>query len=126
MIRELKNEKLLKQMIQEGKLTVTDKNKQGMDPLMFAVDCEFSGDLVEYLIKAGCSVNAQDQTGRTALHYACDLENSEIVDSLLRNGADPRIKDNTGLSPLDEATENEEIFDLLKEKEESLAESELK
>ena len=60
MIRELKNENLLKQMIEEGKLTVTDRNKQGMDPLMFAVDCEFSDAMVEYLIKAGCSVTSQD------------------------------------------------------------------
>ncbi len=33
----------------------------------------------------------------TALHYACLSGNKEIIELLLKNGADPKIKDFSGM-----------------------------
>ena len=49
----------------------------------------------------GFNINSSDHQGRTALHYAVDLENSEITNFLLINGADVNAKDNEGKSPYD-------------------------
>ena len=65
---------------------------------MLAVDCEFSIKTLKYLIDHGCDVNAQEENGRTALHYALDLENKEMIKSLIELGADVNIKDNEGSS----------------------------
>lgn len=49
-------------------------------------------------------INAQDETGSTALHYALrmtDLDLMKQVIILLRYGADPRIKDNKGKSSVE-------------------------
>lgn len=73
-IREDKNEDLLKEIIENGKMKVNDRNKEGMDPLTLAVDCEFSIETLQFLIDKGCSVHNIDETGRSALHYAADLE----------------------------------------------------
>jgi ankyrin repeat protein len=90
-------------MISEGSLDVNHINKEGMDPLMLAVDCEFSLETMEFLINKGCSVHNKDGQGRTALHYAIDLENEEIARFLIENGADINAQDDNGSSPLDEA-----------------------
>lgn len=65
-------------------------NKEGADPLILAVDCEFSPATISTLIEQGCSVAHADVQGRTALHYAVDLENLELAKLLLKHGADPR------------------------------------
>lgn len=49
-IREDKNEELLKDLIRDKKLDVKEVNKEGMNPLILAVDCEFSISTLEYLI----------------------------------------------------------------------------
>jgi ankyrin repeat protein len=84
----------LKELISSHKLGKEEKSKEGMTPLILAVDCEFSADTIEFLINSGCEVDAVDNIGRSALHYAIDLDNEEIVEILLKNGADPELKDN--------------------------------
>lgn len=64
-----------------------------MGPLIFAVDCEFSNETLEFLITNNCQVNEQDDQGRTPLHYAVDLENERIIKFLLEHGADPYMAD---------------------------------
>lgn len=49
-------------------------------------------------------LNRADTSGRTALHYAAVLPESTITELLLKNGADPRLKDDAGKRPLDIAT----------------------
>ncbi|MDE3059913.1 MAG: ankyrin repeat domain-containing protein [Pseudomonadota bacterium] len=60
---------------------------------------------VEQLEKAleGVSVNARDGHGHTALHYAAREGKTELVDLLLRRGADPNIKNVFSDTPLHEA-----------------------
>lgn len=45
--------------------------------------------------------NIQDMIGQTPLHLAVDLCFPECVSCLLRNGADPLIKDKFGQSAVD-------------------------
>lgn len=77
----------------------------GVTPLMAA--CNY-GDLsaVTQLLKSSADVNAQDNYGKTALHYsvrAIGYYEMDIVAQLLSNGANPHIKDNESATPLDDA-----------------------
>ncbi|KAI2493973.1 hypothetical protein MHU86_20547 [Fragilaria crotonensis] len=81
-------------------------------------------DKVPNLLRRGANVNAKDDDGNTALHYAAmshdvrlqDLE--EVVRALLNhNGVDVNIKNDRGNTALDVAfyCENFEVAGLLKE-----------
>uniref|UniRef100_A0A6I8NIB5 Ankyrin repeat domain 22 n=1 Tax=Ornithorhynchus anatinus TaxID=9258 RepID=A0A6I8NIB5_ORNAN len=49
-------------------------------------------NLVKLLLRAGADVNAVDSAGCTALHYACEMKNQNIVPLLLDAQADPMLK----------------------------------
>jgi ankyrin repeat protein len=95
-IREENNEEYLIEQFKNKQLSITDKNKEGMTPLIFAVDCEFSNETLKTLLDLGCSVFEMDDTGRNPLHYAVDLENERIIRFLLENGSDPYVADDNG------------------------------
>ncbi|KAF5983420.1 ankyrin repeat-containing protein [Fusarium bulbicola] len=48
----------------------------------------------------GLNLDEQDASGFTPLHYACRSGDLATMLALLRNGADPCIKDDVGLTPL--------------------------
>jgi len=52
------------------------------------------------LLKFGANVNIPNVFGSTALHEACIAQSSEAVEMLMNNGADPTLKDNDGISPI--------------------------
>ena len=52
------------------------------------------------------TVNSQDGFNRTILHYACIHGDFDIVDNLLKAGADPCARDNLGNNPMHYACEN--------------------
>jgi len=57
--------------------------------------------LVEQLLKnPKVFVNYRNKEGKTALHFAVDQKNTEIVRLLLAQGANPNISDNLGWTPL--------------------------
>lgn len=58
---------------------------------------------VRFYIEHGVSVNAQDYSGSTPLHYAVQQNNFPVVNLLLKAGADPKIKDQDGTTPFDRA-----------------------
>lgn len=62
---------------------------------------EGSYELLELLISKGANLNAQDQTGSTALHYAYYLVYPDFCLLLEDYGADTDIRDNEGLKPSD-------------------------
>ena len=53
---------------------------------------------VKLLIRKGANVNIQDDSGRTALSYACEMRCNDIVRILVKNNVDPDIADNAGTS----------------------------
>lgn len=69
-------------------------------PLISA--CEL-GDLPEVkdLVKCGALLSAQDIFGETGLHYAAENGHYEVVQVLVRAGADMEILDDDGRTPLD-------------------------
>ncbi|KAI3518906.1 hypothetical protein L1887_07796 [Cichorium endivia] len=70
----------------------------GITPLLSAVA---AGSLpcLELLIQAGAKVNIT-AGGATPLHIAADSGNTELITCLLKSGADPNVKDEDGLKPV--------------------------
>jgi len=81
-------------------LNVQDKN--GFSALHFAAQ-EYQLDIVNLLLEEKVLVDLQDKHGNTPLNNAVFYSRGrgEIIRSLLRNGADRNIKNNSGVSPLD-------------------------
>ena len=57
-------------------------------------------EAVLQLLKAGENVNAVNEQGNSALHYAVALNNAEMAEILLRYGADMNISNAQGWTPL--------------------------
>lgn len=51
-------------------------------------------ECAKMILKAGAEINAKTMSGRTPIFMAARADNDEIVDLLLRSGADPSIQDN--------------------------------
>lgn len=81
---------------------VNQPNAKKLYPLSFAVAEGLSPTIVQFLLHAGAQVNKKDDTAKmlTALHAACWNEDDEAVLTLLRAGADPRVGDADGRTPL--------------------------
>ena len=60
-----------------------------------------SGACIKYLIRKGLPVGITDSKGSTALHVAIIEQDPEIARVLLENGAQTKIQNEMGLSPLD-------------------------
>ena len=56
--------------------------------------------MVALLIEKGIDVNAQNDTGKTALHLAAFYGKLNVFKELRNNGASYKIRDRTGLSTL--------------------------
>ncbi|XP_034660076.1 L-asparaginase [Drosophila subobscura] len=65
---------------------------------------------------AGADLSLADRTGRTALHYACQLGNHEVVDYLLPFYKNPYVKDELDMTPIDyaKAAHHDHIVTLLR------------
>ena len=57
-------------------------------------------EMVEVLLEYGANIDAQSVEGRTPLIFACLNTNIELLDCLLKNKANPSLKDNKGKSAL--------------------------
>ncbi|CAM9096675.1 unnamed protein product [Pylaiella littoralis] len=85
-------------------------------PLHYAA-CTLSGDVTAALLRHGADVNAQNRSHLTPLYRAAGRAgtdgSAEVVDILLRSGADETIADMEGFTPQDFAEsklEDEQIF----------------
>lgn len=63
-------------------------------------------DYVKLAIAKGANLNAKDEKGSTALHWASYYGYKNIVKLLLLQGANPYEVDNYGLTPFDVAKIN--------------------
>ena len=72
-------------------------------------------DIIKELIRAGAQINAADNTGNTALHYA--LENGALEEArfLIKKGADYNRPNNKGKTPAQLAAEKgfDTVLDLM-------------
>ncbi|MGX2957686.1 ankyrin repeat domain-containing protein [Ursidibacter sp. B-7004-1] len=69
--------------------------------------------VVEFYIKNGVEVNAQDMYGMTPLHYAMRSKNVDAAIALLNAGADPNIPNQDNLIPLRMCIRYPDRLDLL-------------
>ena len=76
-------------------LTLSDiADAEGKGPLILAIENgkrDVAGLLVENQNEI---VHSKDKEGRTALHFACDNENKQLILFLLMNGAKRNVPDN--------------------------------
>lgn len=66
-------------------------------------DLSCSTEMVQILINAGADVNARDNDGITALHWAAGYNLVEITRMLLKSGANVGASDGSGYTPLHNA-----------------------
>ena len=68
----------------------------------------FAGQLetCQALVEGGASVEISDNEGRSALHYAVERENRNVVTFLMKCGADADAKDSKNVSPFSLAKSN--------------------
>ena len=91
----------------KAKADVNLASKTGSTPLMFAAQ----GDLksAKILLAAGAHPNVQHpDNGQTALIIASTMHNTDVVEALLENGADPNIRDGNTFTALHGAVRDSE------------------
>ncbi|KAL4136997.1 hypothetical protein PRIC2_000524 [Phytophthora ramorum] len=91
---------------------VNMKNKLGFTPLHLTVQNDEdegfeAAKVCVWLIENGADPNAIDENGDTALHYAVELERYDLVETLMKRGADSSIKNLKGLSAMEIAEEDD-------------------
>ena len=59
-----------------------------------------NAEAVQALIKQKVDVNARQNDGATALHWAVHFTDTNAIELLLRSGAKPDLADDTGVTPL--------------------------
>ncbi len=95
--------KLLSYKDSDGRplLDVNESNNRGLFPLIFAINNGFLKDVKELLESPGIEVNKLF-SGYTSLLIATQIKDNrfEIMQELIRNGADCNIKDKDGLTLL--------------------------
>ncbi|MDR2905774.1 MAG: ankyrin repeat domain-containing protein [Helicobacteraceae bacterium] len=90
--------------------------KRGKTNLLMNCILENNNEFSKKLIKLGIDLNYQDIKGYSALHYAVQENNLEVVTSLIQNKADVDIFDSYGNTPLWKAAydgKNKEIIEKL-------------
>ncbi|KAL1524196.1 hypothetical protein AB1Y20_019104 [Prymnesium parvum] len=85
----------------------------GVSPLCAAATWGYA-PIVRLLVDATCDVNLRnmDQLGSTALHVAACQEHEEVVELLLRAGADTMLEDAEGRTPCDFASVSDGVWPL--------------
>ncbi|MGE3309781.1 MAG: ankyrin repeat domain-containing protein [Limisphaerales bacterium] len=78
---------------------VNARGPREVTALMVAV-CRGTGDSLEALLTAGADVNARDELGNTALHFAAHLR-SDNLRQLVDAGANPAVTNRFGTTPAD-------------------------
>lgn len=80
---------------------VNQKTQKRLRKAVFDGDVALANQLLHY--DAGCSVHEIDNGGKTVLHYAAGQGNVELVDLLIKHGADVNSQSDAGEMPMDEA-----------------------
>lgn len=91
--------KAVQQFVEEKKIDINQKNKEGMSPLHVAVK-ENQEQIAQYLMKNNANVDIEDNDGRTPLFYATINNDVEIIKLLINNRTNVNIQDKNKTSPL--------------------------
>lgn len=89
-------------LLLDGGVDVNARYGNGLTALMWAAGySEDAGYLdalktIDLLVARGAYLDDKDNRGRTALMIAAELGHDEVLEALLRLGADPRLTDNDG------------------------------
>ncbi|KAL1381812.1 hypothetical protein pipiens_013334, partial [Culex pipiens pipiens] len=109
------NEHLIERLLQKD-VDVSARNGSGCNALLalalryrFDNGSENGEKLLQLLMTRGASIDSVDFDGNTALHWAFLSGRLELVEVLVRNGADFRVKNNGGNIPLQMADAMEEF-----------------
>ncbi|MDR1274815.1 MAG: ankyrin repeat domain-containing protein [Candidatus Accumulibacter sp.] len=86
----------VKRLVEAG----AEVNHYGWPPLVYAA-LNGHADLIEYLLKSGAQIDAQAESGATALYAAARGGHLEAVKKLLDNKANPEIANQYKETPLD-------------------------
>jgi hypothetical protein len=93
------NLSILKAITKVDKNTITQKNKNGWDSLMFSAKNNNISAL-KYLLENGAPINGQDKSGRSALMIAAKKGNFLVVKELVKFGANLDLKRSNGMTAL--------------------------
>ncbi|OAB79457.1 hypothetical protein WSTR_05235 [Wolbachia endosymbiont of Laodelphax striatellus] len=75
--------------------------------ILSSIECSSSEEFLDLLLNSSADPNAQDEIGRTPLHYATRFGHCDtIIKLLLRKGANLDIKDKKGKTPIEFAVNN--------------------
>ncbi|KAI0368940.1 ankyrin [Pilatotrama ljubarskyi] len=100
------NEDMLLEVLEEGNFDINAQDGLGNTALHYAASYGYL-DILEHLLECdGCDVDPQNRIEKaTPLHLAMKIEDADlrkaVVESLLDAGADTRIKDKNGETPVD-------------------------
>ncbi|KAA0708143.1 Ankyrin repeat domain-containing protein 63 [Triplophysa tibetana] len=78
----------------------TDGTQTPLISAVFLQDEQARGRFMNLLLQRGASVNCPDESGRTALSYACETGCLDAVKILVKNNADPEMADSWGNTAL--------------------------
>lgn len=94
-------------------LNIIDTN--GNSLLMLAIEKDAPYPIIEHLVTVNqLDTNTQNYYQKTALHLATELGNLEVVQLLLKHGANPRITDKPShMTPLMHALKNQASYELI-------------
>lgn len=93
-------------------------NFMSMDPVVLAINSQASNETIKFLLdQKGNDVNKLTHDGRTYLFWAASKGNTEVMEFLLQKGADAKVQDSHGYTPLTFAAttgqQNTKLYDLL-------------
>lgn len=101
-----KRKNVVKKLLKVTSL-VNVQHSDGTTAMMLAIgDTGSSYDIVAMLIEAGCDINRSDNHGSTALHNAARVGRKDIVELLIKKGANPNLRGFWNELPFEAAERN--------------------
>ena len=97
-----KNVDLVRMLLEKGAHLET-KDDDGSTPLLKAVKDGALEDIIDLLLEHGADVQAVAEDRKTALHFAAQRGEENLMKSMIERGLSPNVEDKDGWRPLHEA-----------------------
>jgi len=114
MISAINNPAAMRDLLENDPSIINEVNNKNENALIIASKIN-NIESVRILLDKGIDVNQQDDMGNTALHYAVEIQNPYLAYRLVSKNANIHIKNNDGMSALENAKKlgNEDIIHAL-------------